>query len=165
MPSNRYLLFAVSAALLALGGTACGSDGELAERQAAVAAAGADVMPFSLEATTHIFSDTPTGGRQDVVADDPADNASIEDVRRHLREEAYKFSEGDFSDPEEIHGSAMPGLATLKTRFDEVDVAYVETETGAGIIYTAQDPDLVEAIQLWFAAQTSDHGTHAEHNS
>lgn len=38
-----------------------------------VAAAGAQVMPFHLEATTHISTDTDTGGIQDIVADDRSD--------------------------------------------------------------------------------------------
>jgi hypothetical protein len=35
-------------------------------------------MPFNLEATTHIFTDTVTGGVQDVVADDPTNEANIQ---------------------------------------------------------------------------------------
>jgi hypothetical protein len=31
-------------------------------------------VPFDLEATTHRFRDTPTGGRHTVVADDPGDH-------------------------------------------------------------------------------------------
>jgi hypothetical protein len=145
--SNRSLV----AVLLVLGATSCGSDDDLADRQAIVAEAGAAVMPFSLEQTTHIFTDTSTGGRQDVVADDPADTVNIELIRLHLAEEADQFRVGDFSDPAAIHGSGMPGLATLKERFD-------------AIVYTTDDAVLIDAIHAWFAAQTMDHGSHAEHN-
>lgn len=34
----------------------------------------------------------------------------------------------------------MSGLATLKIRFDEVDIVYSETEPGAAITYAASDP-------------------------
>lgn len=164
MPSNNRRLATLVAALVIVGG-ACGSDdAALAQRQAAVAEAGAEVMPFALDETTHIFTNTPTGGRQDVVADDPADDATIEQIREHLSEEAARFGSGDFSDPEAIHGPEMPGLSTLKVRFDDIKVEYSETDTGATIVYTADDPDVVNAIHLWFSAQTSDHGTHAEHN-
>ncbi len=44
------------------------------DRQAEVATRGAEVVPFDLEATTHRFRDTPTGGRHTVVADDPGDH-------------------------------------------------------------------------------------------
>lgn len=156
-----------AAALLVLvfvGPAACGSSDDLADRQTVVAEAGADVMPFDLEQTTHVFTDTRTGGRQDVVADDPTDVANIELIRQHLAEEADKFRLGDFSDPEAIHGAAMPGLATLKARFDDIDLDLISTDTGSAIVYTTQDADLVDAIHAWFAAQTNDHGSHAEHN-
>ncbi len=161
MKSTRAFLVA---ALLIVAGAACGSDQDLAERQEVVAEAGAEVMPFPLDETTHIFTDTQTGGRQDVVADDPTHEATIEAIRDHLAEEAAKFQVGDFSDPETIHGSAMPGLAALKAGFDQIEIELLDTATGAAITYTTQQPELVSAIHLWFEAQTSDHGSHAEHN-
>ena len=120
--------FATGLAAVALIASACGSGGaELAERQAVVAEAGAQVMPFDLDETTHIFTDTRSGGRQDVVADNPTDDFNVEQIREHLSEEFARFRIGDFSDPEAIHGPEMPGLATLKIRFDEVDIVYSET--------------------------------------
>jgi hypothetical protein len=142
----------------------CGSDdSELAQRQEEVAEIGAQVMPFDLDATTHIFTDTDTGGIQDVVADDADDDANIALIREHLSDEAAKFQAGDFSDPEEIHGAGMPGLATLQSRYAEVSVDLSTTDTGATITYVASDPVLVTAIHDWFQAQTTDHGAHAEH--
>ena len=165
MPSTRHILSTCLAAAAAIVLSACGGDEELAERQRVVAEAGAEVMPFDLEATTHIFTDTDRGGVQDVVADDPGDAANIEAIRRHLADEASKFRSGDFSDPEAIHGPDMPGLSTLKKRFDEITIDLVDKPTGATIAYTATDTDVIEAIHAWFAAQTSDHGSHAEHGT
>ena len=161
MPSTKAILVTAALAFAVVG---CGSDQDLAERQEAVAEAGAEVMPFPLDETTHIFTDTQSGGRQDVVAGDPTDEDTVEAIREHLAEEAAKFQVGDFSDPEAIHGSAMPGLAALKAGFDQIDVQLLETTTGAAITYSTQDPEMVSAIHLWFEAQTSDHGSHAEHN-
>lgn len=45
-------------------------------------------------------SPTSTGGRQDVIADDPADTGNIQQIRLHLAEEADRFRGEDFSDPE-----------------------------------------------------------------
>lgn len=150
--------------IVALAG--CGSaDTELGERQEDVADLGAQVMPFDLEATRHIFTDTATGGVQDVVADDPADDVNISLIREHLLDEAVRFQAGDFSDPEAIHGPDMPGLAILKERYDEVAVDFSSAESGATITYVANDPALVQAIHDWFQAQASDHGDHAEHGT
>ncbi len=118
-------------------------------------------MPFDLDATTHIFTDTDSGGVQDVVADDPTDVANVELIRQHLEEEAAKFRAGDFSDPEAIHGAGMPGLTTLKERFAEITVELIENDTGATITYRTDDADVVQAIHDWFAAQSSDHSNHA----
>lgn len=164
MRLRKSIVIMIVGLLAALAG--CGSaDTELAERQEAVADAGAQVMPFDLEATTHIFTDTASGGVQDVVADDPTDDANISLIREHLRVEAARFQAGDFSDPEAIHGPDMPGLAILKDRHDEVAVDLSSTESGATITYVAADPALVQAIHDWFQAQTRDHGDHAEHGS
>ena len=159
----RALLTVVA---LGVGIAACGSDAadDLADHQAAVAEAGVEVMPFDLDETTHIFTNSPSGGRQDVIADDPSDATTISLIRTHLADEAAKFSRGDFSDPEAIHGPDMPGLSTLRERFADFDIELIDTDEGATIVYSTQDDDLVDAIHLWFAAQSSDHGNHAEHN-
>jgi hypothetical protein len=160
MPSTRPITAIVGVVtLIALAG--CGSDAQsLDERQQEIAVAGAEVMPFDLDATTHIFTDTATGGTQDVVADDPSDGANIELIRRHMQEEAGKFRLGDFSDPEAIHGAAMPGLAVLEERFGDITVEFTHTDTGATITYRTDDPEVVRAIHDWFVAQSSDHGEH-----
>ncbi len=60
MPSTRPLRPIAIAATAAVALVACGSDDNLTARQQAVAEAGAEVMPFDLDATTHIFTDTDT---------------------------------------------------------------------------------------------------------
>ena len=85
-----------------------------ASRQEVVAARGADVMPFSLKATTHVFTKTDQGGIQQVVAKDPKDAQQVRLTREHLQEIAGQFAKGDFSGPSHIHGNDMPGLNDLK---------------------------------------------------
>ena len=55
-------------------------------RQAEVARLGADVMPFSLKATTHIFTKTAQGGTQRVVAKKTSDATQVQLVREHLQQ-------------------------------------------------------------------------------
>jgi len=57
-----------------------------AHRQAEVAQRGPDVMPFSLKATQHVFTKTPDGGVQKVVARNTADSEQVKLVRGHLRD-------------------------------------------------------------------------------
>lgn len=131
-------------------------------RQDAVAERGVDVMPFDLNATTHVFTKTKTGGVQQVVAKSANDAAQIRLIREHLNEIAAQFSKRDFSGPASIHGDDMPGLAELKKAAPaELKVQYRKMKAGARIIYTAHNPELVAALHKWFDAQVSDHGNHA----
>ena len=131
-------------------------------RQEEVAERGAEVMPFDLEKTTHVFEPTRTGGVQQVVADDPSDGEQVALIRAHLREEAEAFRRGDLSDPAKIHGQDMPGLEKLQAGAAEIDIRYSELPDGAQIEYETSDPALVSALHEWFDAQLSDHGGHAE---
>ena len=154
---------AVLLAFVLVGGiSACGS-APASDRQQEIAERGAVVMPFDLDATTHVFTPTASGGVQAVVADDPDDVDSVAFVQEHLRFEAERFRVGDFSDPERIHGDAMPGLAVLKDRYREIDVEFEATSIGATIVYSSQAPEVVDAVHAWFDAQVSDHGDHAQH--
>lgn len=132
-----------------------------AARIAEVAAIGAEVMPFDLEKTTHIFQKTDGGGLQQVVVDSLEDADQIELIRRHLAEEAGRFAEGDFHDPSMIHGEHMPGLHELTLGASMIRIEYSEIEDGAQIQYMTEDPELVDAIHKWFDAQVADHGSHA----
>ena len=141
--------------------TAAGEPAPLA-RQAEVAARGAQVMPFELTATSHVFTKNRNGGLQQVLVRNPKDKDQLRLVRSHLREIAGHFQAGDFSAPARIHGQAMPGLAQLQqARPGEISVHYRELHNGAQIRYATSNPALVAVLHQWFDAQLSDHGTDA----
>jgi hypothetical protein len=158
------LVGAVLAGIAGAGCTAGTSDGkgDLTDRRAEVAERGGDVMPFDLDATTHRFDPTGTGLVQTVVADDPDDAAEIALVREHLRHESERFRGGDYSDPAAIHGEDMPGLSELEAGAARIVVNYTDEPAGGGIKYTTADAALVTALHDWAAAQTTDHGDHAD---
>jgi len=149
---------AVLAALATAGAVGSGQTSPDEVRQEQVAERGAEVMPFDLEATTHVYEKTEDGGVQKVVADDPGDAENVAAIRAHLEEEAAAFSRGEYSDPARIHGEDMPGLAELEAGAEAVEVRYEEVPGGARIILTTRDRDLVRAVHDWFDAQLSDHG-------
>jgi hypothetical protein len=158
------LFLAASACLtvMSMVGAVSGMEGSTsAARQAEVATRGAQVMPFDLEQTTHVFQSLNDGGLQTVRAKDPANREQIALIQAHLKAEAEKFQRGDFSDPAKIHGEDMPGLAELKAGARQIDVQYLPLPDGAQIRYTTKDPPLVMAIHHWFMAQRADHGAHA----
>jgi hypothetical protein len=156
---NRLLLRTSLTALLALGLTACATD---THRQADVARRGAEVMPFSLQATTHIFIKTADGGRQRVVAKRATDEQQTQSIRQHLQEIKTQFEQGDFAAPSHIHGDAMPGLARLKAaKPGEIWITYEDVISGGQLQYRTSNAELVAALHAWFDAQLSDHGSDA----
>ncbi|MGC1817467.1 MAG: aspartate carbamoyltransferase [Casimicrobiaceae bacterium] len=133
-----------------------------AGRQAEVSKRGAEVRPFELKATTHIFTKTDDGGVQEVVAKNPKDTEQIRRIREHLRQIAGEFRKGDFSAPTQIHGMAMPGLAELKhAKPGEVDIHYRDLDNGGELRFSTRNVSLVTALHRWFDAQLSDHGADA----
>lgn len=91
----------------------------------------------------------------------------VESVTADDREDEG-FSEGDFSDPAEIHSEDMPGLMEI-SRGDWDGVPLLGAPDGARMEYATGDPLLVSALHEWFAAQISNHGDYAssegEHSS
>ena len=166
LPVRAALLLAAGAALatVAVLGMlwAMGAFASQEPRQEEVAQKGAEVMPFDLEETTHVFDKMQTSGVQKVVADDPTDAEQVALIREHLKEEAVAFRRGDLSDPSEIHGKEMPGLEDLEAGAEEMDIRYSDLPDGAKIEYETSDSALVAALHDWFDAQVSDHGDHAE---
>lgn len=135
--------------------------GDMTDRQAEVAERGAQVMPFDLEQTTHIFEKLDNGGVQRIITNNGADADQVHLIQMHLGQEAKKFQAGDFGDPAQVHGMEMPGLSLLRTRANAVKVHFTALENGAQLDYISDDPELIAAIHAWFDAQLSDHDTHA----
>jgi hypothetical protein len=123
----------------------------------AMAARAAQVMPFDLNATTHTFTKTTTGGVEQVLANNPGDQRNIGLIRQHLRKEVDQFIKGDYNDPATIHGTTMPGLQELQAGAARVQIQYEQVPSGAKITHSSADPVLVAALHAWFDAQNSDH--------
>jgi hypothetical protein len=156
---TKHLIQATLAAFIALPLAGLAAE---TQRQAEVARLGADVMPFSLSATSHIFTKAPDGGTQRVVAKDAGDAKQVALVRTHLHDIKADFLKGDFSGPSHIHGADMPGLARLKAANPgQVAIAYKDVKGGAELRYRSSDAKLVSALHAWFDAQLSDHGADA----
>lgn len=133
-----------------------------AQRQAEVAQLGADVMPFSLQATTHVFTKTVEGGAQRVIAKKLTDTTQVRLVREHLHDIQAQFLKGNFSGPSHIHGNEMPGLIDLKTaQPGQISIDYKNVRGGAELIYRTTEAKFITALHQWFDAQLSDHGADA----
>lgn len=152
--------------LLPLAFSGCGQRAEeynaeaLAKKQAQVVERGRSVMPFDINRTMHHFKKLPSGGAQQVVSSD-GDAQQVALIHQHLKSEAGRFQQGDFSDPGNIHGRDMPGLRAMVAGASHIDVRYSEIPQGGQVSYATADPRLVAAIHTWFDAQVREHGHHA----
>jgi hypothetical protein len=155
---HKCLMVVLAALYLAQPALLHGAD---AERQQDVAKRGVHVMPFDLEQTLHVFQPLDDGGVQRVIAKDPQNKTQIALIQSHLKDEANRFSRGDFTDPAKIHGADMPGLAKLSRGASRIKVRYTNLPDGAEIRYRTSDPALIDALHRWFQAQLHDHGHHA----
>lgn len=132
------------------------------QRQQDVRQAGAEVMPFSLDQTQHVFEKNDAGGVQRVLLRGTTNEEQRQMIRAHLRQIAESFAARDFDKPSHIHGDNMPGLAQLKAaKAGELEVIYSELPQGAQIIYRSAAPQIIAAIHRWFDAQLADHGNDA----
>ena len=131
------------------------------DRQGMIHAMGAQVMPFDLGKTLHVFEMTESGGIQQVVIRNPTDLDQVPLIQQHLRHEAMRFARGDYSDPTSLHGAEMPGLQELTAGAARIKVDYEALPNGAQITFSTDDIHLVTAVHRWFGAQLSDHGSDA----
>jgi hypothetical protein len=161
MRSSLVIALAASCSLFAVRVSAASAAAD-PSRQAEVSVRGAEVMPFALKATTHIFTKTDDGGVQQVVAKNPQDTEQIRLIREHLQQIAHQFKAGNFSAPAQIHGEAMPGLSELRhAKPGEIAIHYQDLNNGGQVRYSTSNASLVAALHRWFDAQLSDHGADA----
>ena len=133
-----------------------------AQRLDEVTDRGAHVMPFGLDKTMHYFAKTPIGGVQQVVTKSASDDEQIALIRKHLANLAERFTAGDFTGPQSIHGKDMPGTQAMAANAQRVKFEYQDLPTGGEIKFVSAEPDMIAAIHQFMDAQLSDHARHAQ---
>jgi hypothetical protein len=116
-------------------------------------------MGFSHETTTHHFRLYKTGGAIEVLADDPADSATRDEIRMHLSHIVKLFSAGDFNVPMFIHEAMPPGAAIMSKRRALINYRYEQTGRGGRILIASSDRQALQAIHAFLRFQISDHQT------
>jgi hypothetical protein len=116
-------------------------------------------MGFSHTKTTHHFRLTTEGGVIEVTAKEASDSASRDQIRRHLKHIAQKFSEGDFSAPMFIHGENPPGVQAMKQLKGEIKYQFEEIERGAKVHISSSNEEAVKSVHDFLRFQIKDHQT------
>jgi hypothetical protein len=101
------------------------------QRDAELKKRGAAAMGFDQDATTHHFRLYESGGAIEVLANQPADQSTVAQVRAHLKEIAAEFARGDFAKPFATHAEMPPGVATMQQRQGALEFRFEETSSKA----------------------------------
>src|SRR5262245_26185397 len=117
------------------------------------------VMGFSHAKTTHHFLLKTDGGVIQVETNDANDGAGRDQIRRHLKHIAKKFSEGDFAAPALIHGQTPPGVSTMQSLKAGIKYDFEELERGGRVRISTNNSEAVKAIHEFLRFQIKDHRT------
>jgi len=120
---------------------------------------GDHVMGFSHEKSAHHFLLYPNGGEINVSANDPTDKGSVDQIRMHLGHIAKMFAAGNFKAPMLIHDTNPPGVPAMIRLKETIKYDYFETECGARIRLSTENPQAVDAIHAFLLFQIIDHQT------
>jgi hypothetical protein len=117
------------------------------------------VMGFSHEKTTHHFELNYDGGAIDVRANDVKDTESRDQIRSHFKHIAQMFADGNFSAPMLVHGTNVPGTATMSKLKDQLHWTLTDTTRGARLSVVADDKPALAAVHEFLRFQIQDHQT------
>jgi hypothetical protein len=117
------------------------------------------VMGFSHAKTTHHFLIKPGGGVIQVEANVANDVSTSDQIRRHLKHIAKKFSEGDFAAPMLIHAQTPPGVPAMRRLKAGIKYEFEELERGGRIHISTNNPEAIKAIHEFLRFQIKDHQT------
>ncbi|MDQ2768224.1 MAG: hypothetical protein M3Y30_13845 [Gemmatimonadota bacterium] len=115
-------------------------------------------MAMGVDQTTssHRFDALPDGGRIELLRD-LNDSVGIAQIRAHLRLIQHAFQAGDFSTPQFVHMTSMPGTAVMAQKRDAITYSYHELPRGGEVVMTTSDSSALAAIHEFMGAQRMDH--------
>ena len=123
----------------------------------AMQARGAMVMGVDQYTSPHVFEDLPDGGRIVLERDADRDTAGIAQIRRHMREIAASFANGDFTRPFQVHAIEVPGTIIMATRRPHITYRAVDRPRGAEVRIYTRDSAAVAAVHAFLAFQRGAH--------
>jgi hypothetical protein len=118
------------------------------------------LLPYAVDQALEGFAKTADGGIMQIVAKSADDTQQIKRMQQYLRQTAEEYGKGDFSSTERFHGTDMPGLAQMKAaKAGEIKYEYKALNNGGQIVFSTEDPQLLNALHDWMDAQIKEHGS------
>lgn len=117
-------------------------------------------LPYAADRALEGFAKTANGGIMQIVAKSADDSQQIKSMQQYLRQTAEEYGKGDFSSTEKFHGTDMPGLAQMKAaQAGAIKYQYKALNNGGQIVFSTEDPKLLNALHAWIDAQIKEHGS------
>ena len=153
--AKRYACGAIALLVLA----ACGGE-DASQNDSAFAAVqerGRTAMGVDQYTSTHVFEDSPDGGRVVLDRDDASDTVGVRTIREHMRVIEAAFERGDFALPGQVHAREVPGTRVMRDRRDVIQYVAVDRPRGAELRIITRDSSALAAIREFLSFQRSDH--------
>jgi hypothetical protein len=117
---------------------------------------GAEAMGVDQETSVHVFEALPNGGIIELqrAVDD---SAGMRAIRAHLRGIGQAFALGDFSTPEYIHMTTVPGARVMAERRTAIKYDYRDLPRGGALRIATNDAVARQAIWEFIAYQRNEH--------
>lgn len=128
--------------------------------QTAMLERGNTAMGFNQTKIHHHFMSTATGGEIMIMSSNTSDTQTINEIKSHVRDIQYEFSQGNFTKPFYIHAQAVPGTDIMAKKKSLISYSIKDIDGGSILILTTNDTELLGAIQQFMNFQSSQHMGH-----
>ena len=128
--------------------------------QTAMLERGNIAMGFNQTKIMHHFMSTSTGGQIMIVPLNMNDTKTINEIKSHIKDIQYQFSQRNFTKPFYIHNQIVPGTQVMTAKKDLIQYTINDIEGGSILILTTNDTELLDAIQQFMDFQSNQHMGH-----
>lgn len=128
--------------------------------QTAMLERGNVAMGFNQTKIHHHFMSTTTGGEIMIMSTNMSDVQTINEIKSHVKDIQYEFSQGNFTKPFYIHAQIVPGTDIMTTKKNLINYSIKDIDGGSVLILTTNDTELLNAIQQFMNFQSSQHMNH-----
>lgn len=128
--------------------------------QTAMLERGNMAMGFNQTKIHHHFMASTTGGEIMIMSSNMSDIQTINEIKNHVKDIQYEFSQGNFTKPFYIHAQIVPGTAVMTAKKDLIRYSIKNIDGGSILILTTNDTELLNAIQQFMNFQSNQHMNH-----
>jgi hypothetical protein len=128
--------------------------------QTAMLERGDIAMGFNQSMIHHHFMTTKTGGEIMIMSTNMSDTKTVNEIRSHVKDIQYEFSQGNFTKPFYIHSQNVPGTDIMAIKKNLIQYTVKDIKGGSILILSTNDTELLGAIQQFMNFQSSQHMNH-----